>query len=84
MAVFDGLSASAATITHLKRELIHQIWLLLLDCAFMFAYEHGIIIKCIDGITRRIFPRFFTYSADYPEKYVFSQSLPKNTNLSFH
>lgn len=71
MAVFDGLSASAATITHLKRELIHQIWLLFLDSEFMHAYEHGIIIKCVDGIIRRVFPRFFTYSADYPEKYAF-------------
>jgi hypothetical protein len=28
------------------------------------------VIKCVDGIVRRIFPRFFTYSADYPEKWV--------------
>jgi len=28
------------------------------------------IVDCIDGIRRRVFPRFFTYSADYPEKYV--------------
>ncbi|KAF9548000.1 hypothetical protein CPC08DRAFT_591470, partial [Agrocybe pediades] len=66
--IFDGLSASAATITHLRRELMHAIWLLLLDEEFMRAYEHGIVILCSDGITRRIFPRFFTYSADYPEK----------------
>ena len=36
----------------------------------MHAYEHGIVVKCADGITRRIFPRFFTYAADYLEKYV--------------
>ncbi|SJL13966.1 uncharacterized protein ARMOST_17418 [Armillaria ostoyae] len=41
---------------------------LLLDADFMETYEHGIIIECADGILRRIYPRFFTYSADYPEK----------------
>ena len=63
-----GRPASANTITHLKRELLHKIWDLLLDPQFLHAYEHGIVLKCADGITRRIFPRFFTYSADYPEK----------------
>ena len=60
--------ASATTITHLKRELVHKVWDLLLDPEFLHAYEHGIVLKCADGITRRIFPRIFTYSADYPEK----------------
>jgi hypothetical protein len=65
-----GKSATAAILTHLKRELIHKIWTFLLDQDFMYAYEHGIVIYCLDGVLRRIFPRFFTYSADYPEKYV--------------
>ncbi|GLB45992.1 hypothetical protein LshimejAT787_5000020 [Lyophyllum shimeji] len=65
---FDGMAASANTLVHLKRELMHAIWLLLLDEDFMHAYVHGIVIKCADGVTRRLFPRFFTYSADYPEK----------------
>ncbi|KAF9565462.1 hypothetical protein CPC08DRAFT_629854 [Agrocybe pediades] len=69
---FGGLSASAPTITHLRRELMHAIWLLLLDDEFMHAYEHGIVVQCADGITWRIFPRFFTYSADYPEKVLLS------------
>lgn len=34
----------------------------------MHAYEHGFVLLCGDGITRRLFPRFFCYSADYPEK----------------
>lgn len=63
-----GQSATAAVLTFLKRELMHKIWALLLDPTFMHAYVHGIIIKCADGILRRVFPRFFTYSADYPEK----------------
>jgi hypothetical protein len=44
----------------------------LLDDKFLEAYEHGILIVCADGVTRRVFPRFFTYSADYQEKLVFS------------
>jgi hypothetical protein len=47
---------------------MHAIWELLLDAEFMHVYEHGIFIRCADGIIRRIYPRFFTYSADYPEK----------------
>jgi hypothetical protein len=49
---------------------MHAIWALLLNPEFMHAYEHGIVIKCADGVMRRVYPRFFTYSADYPEKYV--------------
>ncbi len=47
---------------------MHAIWELLLDDEFMDAYEHGVVIKFADGILRRVFPRIFTYSADYPEK----------------
>jgi hypothetical protein len=28
------------------------------------------VVLCSDSITRRFYPRIFTYSADYPEKYV--------------
>jgi hypothetical protein len=27
-------------------------------------------VRCHDGVERRIYPRIFTYSADYPEKWV--------------
>jgi hypothetical protein len=47
---------------------MQAIWLLLLDEEFMKAYQFGIIMVFADGILRRVFPRFFTYSADYPEK----------------
>jgi len=57
-------------LTHLRRELIHAVWKLLLDDDFLHAYKYGIVILCRDGIERRIYPRIFTYSADYPEKYV--------------
>jgi len=61
-------SATAAVLTHCKRELMQAIWALLLDAEFMHAYEHGVVVVFADGIARRIYPRFFTYAADYPEK----------------
>ncbi len=45
-------------------------WLLILDDKFVEAYEHGILVECGDGITRREFIRFFTYTTDYVERYV--------------
>ncbi|KAF9032603.1 hypothetical protein BJ165DRAFT_1604790 [Panaeolus papilionaceus] len=59
---------SPETLTHLRRELIQAVWKLLLDDDFLEAYKNGIVILFPDGIYRRVFPRFFTYSADYPEK----------------
>jgi hypothetical protein len=70
MKEFEGLAASATTMTHLKRDLVQKVWELLLDEEFMEAYEHGLVISCADDVTRLIFPRFFTYSADYIEKFV--------------
>ena len=55
-------------LTHLRRELMHAIWQILLDQDFIDAYANGILIDFIDGVTRRVFLRIFTYSADYPEK----------------
>ncbi|KAF8815986.1 hypothetical protein BYT27DRAFT_7185715 [Phlegmacium glaucopus] len=40
--------------------------------SFIDAYEHGIVFKCADGVIRRIYPCFFTYAADYPEKVLLS------------
>lgn len=53
---------------HLRRELMQAVWSFLLDDDFLHAYKYGIVIKCHDGIERRVYPRIFTYSADYPEK----------------
>ncbi|KAJ3710013.1 hypothetical protein C8R42DRAFT_541509, partial [Lentinula raphanica] len=58
----------ADIITHCNRELYHAVWRHLLDDDFVHAYRYGVVIKCSDGVDRRIYPRFFTYSADYPEK----------------
>lgn len=63
-----GETASSKVITHCKRELMQKIWERLLDEEFMKAHKHGIKILCSDNIWRLFFPRFLTYSADYPEK----------------
>ena len=55
-------------LTHCRRELIHSVWKFLLNDDFVHAYKYGMVIKCADGIECRVYPRFFTYSADYPEK----------------
>ena len=57
--------------THCNREIFHAQWKDLLDEGFLQAYEHGIVLVCGDNIKRRLFPRIFTYSADYPEKYFY-------------
>ena len=56
--------------THCHRELFHAQWKDLLDEEFRRAYEHGMVFICGDNVKRRLFPQIFTYSADYPEKYV--------------
>jgi Plavaka transposase len=58
-------------LAHCRRELMHAVWKFLLDDDFIHAYKYGMIIRCQDGIERRVYPRVFTYSADYPEKSVF-------------
>jgi molybdopterin/thiamine biosynthesis adenylyltransferase len=57
-------------MAHCNREVFHAQWTIILDNEFMEAYAHGLVIDCCDGIQRRFYPRIFTYSADYPEKYV--------------
>ncbi|KDN35424.1 hypothetical protein RSAG8_11601, partial [Rhizoctonia solani AG-8 WAC10335] len=68
IAELNGRPASPALLAHLRRELMHAVLHELLDNEFLHAWRHGIVIKCADGITRRVFPRIFTYSADYPER----------------
>jgi hypothetical protein len=71
--IHDVIAATAqksAILTHCRRELMQKVWDLLLDSDFLEAYEHGFVMECLDGILRRFYPRLFTYSADYPEKWV--------------
>ncbi|PCH35863.1 hypothetical protein WOLCODRAFT_51266, partial [Wolfiporia cocos MD-104 SS10] len=63
-----GCAATSDVLRFCKHELTEAIWKLLLNPEFMHTYEHGILEHCGDGILRRLFPRFFTYSADYSEK----------------
>ena len=64
-----GITPSEATLTHCKRELIQALWRLILSAPeFIEAYRLGIFIRFADNIIRRVFPRFFAYMADYPEK----------------
>lgn len=65
-----GRGPTGAFMSHCRREAFHAQLAILFDDEFMEAYKHGIVIKCCDGITRRFYPRMFTYSADYPEKSV--------------
>ncbi|KAF9493424.1 hypothetical protein BDN71DRAFT_1483520 [Pleurotus eryngii] len=59
---------SSLILTHLKHELMHAVWVILLSAEFIEAYIYSIVLECYDGVKRRIFPHIFTYSADYPEK----------------
>jgi hypothetical protein len=56
--------------------MFQEQWKVILDNEFMEAYLHGIVIKCVDGVTRRFYPRFLIYIADYPEKSVSFLLLP--------
>lgn len=55
-------------LTFLKRQLIQAVLGLLFTDEFLDAYQHGIEVLCADGLWRLVFPRFFAYTADYPEK----------------
>ncbi|KIJ15229.1 hypothetical protein PAXINDRAFT_77681, partial [Paxillus involutus ATCC 200175] len=69
-----GRSVSPQLLAHCRRELFHGAWATILDDNFISAYVHGIVVDCADGIRRRLYPRIFTYSADYPEKCVLRHS----------
>jgi len=55
-------------MAHCRRELMQAIWKYMLDDDFIHAMIYGVVVICYDGVKRRIYPRIFTYSADYPEK----------------
>lgn len=54
---------------------------MLLDTEFVDAMQHGLVIVCPDGRRRCFYPRIFTYSADYPEKYDFLCSFSNYTDF---
>lgn len=53
---------------HVRREILHAQWAIMLDADFLKIYAHGLVIEGSDGVKRRFYPRIFTYTADYPEK----------------
>ena len=53
-------------LTHLRRELMQEVWLILMDDDFMHVYMHGIELD--DDDQYLFFPRNLTDSNDYPEK----------------
>ena len=55
-------------MAHCRRKLIQAVWRYILDDDFIHAMIYGVVVTCYDGVKRRIYPRLFTYSADYPEK----------------
>ncbi|EUC58469.1 hypothetical protein RSOL_256740 [Rhizoctonia solani AG-3 Rhs1AP] len=63
-----GQKISKSLLTYLRRELFHELWKFLLNDEFLRAWRQGVVIRCADGITRRVFARIFSYSADYMEK----------------
>ena len=63
-----GIAPTKDMLTHIKRELVQAIWALLLTPQFMLAYAKGMVLVCTDHIKRRLYPRFFVYMSDYPEK----------------
>lgn len=65
-----GVPPPQDVITHCNRELYHAVAKLILEGKFAEAYRNGIIIEFPDGVSRRVFPRFYCYAADYPEKSV--------------
>ncbi|EGO02468.1 hypothetical protein SERLA73DRAFT_33721, partial [Serpula lacrymans var. lacrymans S7.3] len=48
---------TSAFMTHCQRKCFYAQWCILLHDEFLHAYQHGVIIKCCDGI-----------DSDYPEK----------------
>ncbi|KIL60072.1 hypothetical protein M378DRAFT_47864, partial [Amanita muscaria Koide BX008] len=63
-----GKAATSHILTHMRRELMHEVWKIILDDEFIDTYTHGFLMEFTNGTVRRVFPRIFTYSADYPEK----------------
>ncbi|KIY48733.1 hypothetical protein FISHEDRAFT_65631 [Fistulina hepatica ATCC 64428] len=58
--------------THCHRELFHTVWEHLLDNDFLHVYQYGM---------HRVYPRIFTYSADYPEKVLLATICDKGLCL---
>ena len=63
-----GKNPSEDVMTHCRRELMQAVLAIIFGQEFEDAYKRGIVVNCADKVLRRMFPRIFTWSADYPEK----------------
>ena len=63
-----GRAASGDALSMCKRDIFHAVWKMVLDEEFLDAYKRGMVIECADGIKHRLFPRIFTYGADYLDR----------------
>lgn len=45
-----GKHATAAMLTHIRREIAQAVWMLIMDDEFMHAYVHGFPEELIDGV----------------------------------
>ena len=55
-------------LMHCHQELMHAVWKFLLNDDFIYAHIYGMVVWCHNGVEQRVYPRIFTYLADYPEK----------------
>ena len=69
-------------LKHLRRDLFHAVWAVLIDDEFIHAYVHGLVLKLFDHISRIGFLRFFIYAMDYPEKYASFHLKKKSVSYS--
>ena len=56
-----GAATSLNTLRYCKTALMQAVWLFLLDHGYMVAYEHGMVIRCGDGIVRRVPPNLHLF-----------------------
>ncbi|KAJ3557650.1 hypothetical protein NM688_g1363 [Phlebia brevispora] len=63
-----GQPLSKDVLKLMKTDLVHVIWLIMLNPKLMEAYLNGLLVECGDEILRRMFIRFFLYCSDYPER----------------
>ena len=55
-------------LTFVCRSTYQAVFVHMLSGHFETLYYQGFVLKCGNGVVRRIYPRVFAYSADYLEK----------------
>ncbi|KAE9393770.1 hypothetical protein BT96DRAFT_828701 [Gymnopus androsaceus JB14] len=73
-----------AVLTHVQREILQSIYGLIFDNEFMEAYDHGLVLKCVNIVQQCLFPCLFTYSADYIEKILIATTCMLGSHPCVH